>query len=247
MECHCLRETYNPVCGNDGITYYSPCHAGCRKASINHDSGEKVYHECSCIIGPNTPVSGLATAGKCTSSCERRTLLLIFMCVSDRQRSFALGIQWIVVRTLGSIPGPIAFGSMIDKSCLLWQSQCGEQGSCYPAYSTKPLPLDLSMAARRSLKMALVICRRANLHISLPTAMYSLWATHKQLSHHCPETVTQECLTCFFLQIWLLLAGKTILRRSIIVLCVCVIFHKQQKHMAKLESSSLRREKREGS
>uniref|UniRef100_A0A8C6X170 Solute carrier organic anion transporter family member n=1 Tax=Naja naja TaxID=35670 RepID=A0A8C6X170_NAJNA len=81
MECHCLRETYNPVCGNDGITYYSPCHAGCRKASINHDSGEKVYHECSCIIGPNTPVSGLATAGKCTSSCERRTLLLIFMFV----------------------------------------------------------------------------------------------------------------------------------------------------------------------
>ncbi|XP_026520862.1 solute carrier organic anion transporter family member 4A1 [Notechis scutatus] len=151
MECHCLRETYNPVCGNDGITYYSPCHAGCRKASINHESGEKVYHECSCIIGPNTPVSGLATAGKCTSSCEKRTLLLIFMfviilftflssipaltatlrCVSDRQRSFALGIQWIVVRTLGSIPGPIAFGSMIDKSCLLWQSQCGEQGSCY--------------------------------------------------------------------------------------------------------------------
>lgn len=31
----------------------------------------------------------------------------------------------------GSIPGPIAFGSMIDKSCLLWQDQCGEQGSCY--------------------------------------------------------------------------------------------------------------------
>ncbi|XP_015684949.1 solute carrier organic anion transporter family member 4A1-like, partial [Protobothrops mucrosquamatus] len=136
MECHCLRETYNPVCGNDGITYYSACHAGCKKASINHDSREKVYHECSCIVGPNAPVSGLATAGKCTSSCERKTLLLIFMfviilftflssipaltatlrCVSDRQRSFALGIQWIVVRTLGSIPGPIAFGSMIDKS-----------------------------------------------------------------------------------------------------------------------------------
>ncbi|KAL7985647.1 hypothetical protein Chor_004217 [Crotalus horridus] len=151
MECHCLRETYNPVCGNNGITYYSACHAGCKKASINHDSREKVYHECSCIVGPNAPVSGLATAGKCTSSCERRTLLLVFMfviilftflssipaltatlrCVSDRQRSFALGIQWIVVRTLGSIPGPIAFGSMIDKSCLLWQSQCGEQGSCY--------------------------------------------------------------------------------------------------------------------
>ena len=32
---------------------------------------------------------------------------------------------------LGSVPGPIAFGSVIDLSCLLWQDKCGEQGSCY--------------------------------------------------------------------------------------------------------------------
>nr|XP_034980200.1 solute carrier organic anion transporter family member 4A1 [Zootoca vivipara]XP_034980201.1 solute carrier organic anion transporter family member 4A1 [Zootoca vivipara] len=150
VECDCLREMYSPVCGNDGIMYYSPCHAGCKKVSTSHDGRKKVYHECSCILdAPAAP--GLATTGKCTSSCERRTLLLVFMfvvilftflssipaltatlrCVSDRQRSFALGIQWIVVRTLGGIPGPIAFGSMIDRSCLLWQNQCGEQGSCY--------------------------------------------------------------------------------------------------------------------
>lgn len=54
-----------------------------------------------------------------------------FRCVCDRQRSFALGIQWIVVRTLGGIPGPIAFGWVIDKACLLWQDQCGQQGSCF--------------------------------------------------------------------------------------------------------------------
>lgn len=52
-------------------------------------------------------------------------------CVCDQQRSFALGIQWIVVRTLGGIPGPIAFGWVIDKACLLWQDQCGQQGSCF--------------------------------------------------------------------------------------------------------------------
>lgn len=52
-------------------------------------------------------------------------------CVPDTQRSFGLGIQWIVVRTLGGIPGPIAFGSVIDISCLLWEEQCGEYGSCY--------------------------------------------------------------------------------------------------------------------
>ncbi|XP_054701964.1 solute carrier organic anion transporter family member 4A1 isoform X2 [Grus americana] len=149
-ECGCLQETYSPVCGSDDIMYYSPCHAGCKTVSENPKTGKKVYHECSCIedilLG-----SGDAEAGKCTSSCEEKTLLLFFMfvvilftflssipavtatlrCVPDSQRSFALGIQWIVVRTLGGIPGPIAFGSMIDKSCLLWQDQCGEQGSCY--------------------------------------------------------------------------------------------------------------------
>ncbi|EMP35838.1 Solute carrier organic anion transporter family member 4A1 [Chelonia mydas] len=67
---------------------------------------------------PNMPMAGV------TQMYNRR-------CVSDRQKSFALGIQWIVVRTLGGIPGPIAFGSLIDLSCLVWQDQCGEQGSCY--------------------------------------------------------------------------------------------------------------------
>lgn len=38
--------------------------------------------------------------------------------------------DWFYLPT-GGIPGPIAFGSMIDKSCLLWQDQCGDQGSCY--------------------------------------------------------------------------------------------------------------------
>ncbi|XP_050774627.1 solute carrier organic anion transporter family member 4A1 isoform X1 [Gopherus flavomarginatus] len=149
-ECDCLREIYSPVCGSDDIMYYSACHAGCKKISIL-DSGKKVYHECSCILENDPTGSAQAIAGKCTSSCERRTVLLVFMffvifftflcsipaltatlrCVSDRQRSFALGIQWIVVRTLGGIPGPIAFGSVIDLSCLVWQDQCGEQGSCY--------------------------------------------------------------------------------------------------------------------
>ncbi|NXM74303.1 SO4A1 protein, partial [Serilophus lunatus] len=150
-ECGCLRETYSPVCGSDDIMYYSPCHAGCRKVSENFMNGKKVYRECSCVNKTLLPGPSYAEAGKCISSCVNRPLLLCFMfviilftflssipaltatlrCVSDRQRSFALGIQWIVVRTLGGIPGPIVFGSMIDKSCLLWQDQCGEQGSCY--------------------------------------------------------------------------------------------------------------------
>lgn len=45
-------------------------------------------------------------------------------CVSPHDR-----VLCVVVA--GGIPGPIAFGSVIDHSCMLWQEQCGDQGSCY--------------------------------------------------------------------------------------------------------------------
>ncbi|KAM4609729.1 solute carrier organic anion transporter family member 4A1 [Polymixia lowei] len=151
--CNCVRELYNPVCGADGVMYYSPCHGGC--SAINHtqpSTGRQVYSGCSCVVGNvSWGEEGLALAGKCGSTCHHMPAFLAFLfiiisftflcsipaltatlrCVPDSQRSFGLGIQWIVVRTLGGIPGPIAFGSVIDISCLLWQDKCGEQGSCY--------------------------------------------------------------------------------------------------------------------
>ncbi|XP_006873453.1 PREDICTED: solute carrier organic anion transporter family member 4A1 [Chrysochloris asiatica] len=143
-DCFCSTEHYNPVCDPNGTMYYSPCHAGCLEMVTDPD-GRKVYGNCSCVS------ENISTAGKCPSTCQRKPLLLIFVfvviiftflssipaltatlrCVHDGQRSFALGIQWIVVRTLGSIPGPIVFGWVIDKACLLWQDQCGAQGSCF--------------------------------------------------------------------------------------------------------------------
>ncbi|XP_069892897.1 solute carrier organic anion transporter family member 4A1-like [Dipodomys merriami] len=151
VACGCQPEHYAPVCGSDGLTYYSPCHAGCARAHSTGPGGLKVYRDCSCVPSNVSSGFGHATTGKCTSACQRKPLFLVLVfvviiftflssipaltatlrCVCDRQRSFALGIQWVVVRTLGSIPGPIAFGWVIDKACLLWQDQCGHQGSCF--------------------------------------------------------------------------------------------------------------------
>ncbi|XP_046289832.1 solute carrier organic anion transporter family member 4A1 isoform X2 [Marmota monax] len=148
--CHCRPEHYSPVCGSDGTQYFSPCHAGCPAAETG-PGGQKVYRGCSCVPPSVSVEPGHATEGKCPSACPSKPLLLalVFLvilftflssipaltatlrCVCDQQRSFALGIQWILVRTLGSIPGPIAFGWVIDRACLLWQDQCGQQGSCF--------------------------------------------------------------------------------------------------------------------
>ncbi|MBN3287654.1 SO4A1 protein, partial [Polyodon spathula] len=152
-ECNCVREFYNPVCGDDGYMYYSPCHAGCSTVDqMLTQAGKKVYYDCSCVFrNLSSSVPGGAVSGKCSSSCQHMPLFMVFFfvvmiftllssipaltatlrCVPDKQKSFALGIQWIIIRALGAIPGPIAFGSVIDNSCMLWQDQCGEQGSCY--------------------------------------------------------------------------------------------------------------------
>ncbi|KAG8513312.1 Solute carrier organic anion transporter family member 4A1 [Galemys pyrenaicus] len=148
--CRCPAERYSPVCGADGLTYYSPCHAGCPGAATQGPEGQKVFQDCRCV--PRGPASGPhnATAGTCPSACRARPLLLAAVavlvltsllssvpaltatlrCVCRPQRSLALGVQWIVVRALGSVPGPVAFGWAMDRACLLWQRRCGRKGSC---------------------------------------------------------------------------------------------------------------------
>ena len=34
-ECDCMSHTYEPVCGEDGLTYFSPCRAGCTSTVID--------------------------------------------------------------------------------------------------------------------------------------------------------------------------------------------------------------------
>ncbi|CAG2217411.1 SLCO4A [Mytilus edulis] len=143
--CHCSTEDFNPVCGDNNVIYYSPCYAGCQ--NLIPDSNPQQYANCSCI---STEPSGMhATMGKCGASCTylpiflpvfALVMLLTFVasmpaltatlrCVPQKERSFALGIQWIIARC--SIPGPILFGKLIDITCKLWQDSCGEDGSCF--------------------------------------------------------------------------------------------------------------------
>lgn len=50
--------------------------------------------------------------------------------IREEQRSFALGIQWIKVRILGTIPAPMIFGALIDDTCILWHDSCEGRGAC---------------------------------------------------------------------------------------------------------------------
>ncbi|XP_059729430.1 solute carrier organic anion transporter family member 4C1 isoform X1 [Haemorhous mexicanus] len=153
--CRCLRSIYYPVCGSDEVQYFSPCFAGC--ASYLFNNMKKTYHNCSCIGKPKRGKGSEdflyeAVPGKCPTRCNFLPLFLTFFffavvftfmattpttvailrCVPDKQRSFALGVQLLFLRLLGTIPGPILFGVAIDNSCTLWDiNECETKGVCW--------------------------------------------------------------------------------------------------------------------
>ena len=51
--------------------------------------------------------------------------------MADEQRTLALGVQSVCFRVFGAIPGPIAFGAVIDSGCVYWQYECNRRGNCW--------------------------------------------------------------------------------------------------------------------
>lgn len=47
QNCECDRNKFSPICGSDGLTYYSSCYAGCRSSHI--ENGKTQFFDCDCI------------------------------------------------------------------------------------------------------------------------------------------------------------------------------------------------------
>uniref|UniRef100_A0A3B5BA99 Solute carrier organic anion transporter family member n=1 Tax=Stegastes partitus TaxID=144197 RepID=A0A3B5BA99_9TELE len=152
-DCSCSAEEWDPVCADSGITYISPCMAGCLGSSGYGKN--TVFHNCSCVsasypAGSTTSVK----LGQCphAKDCSRSFTsymaisvlssfinslgatpgyMVIIRCISSELKSLALGIQTLATRTLGGIPAPVYFGALIDSTCLKWSiKKCGGRGAC---------------------------------------------------------------------------------------------------------------------
>merc|ERR1711956_4049 len=133
----------------DNLSFLSGCHAGCSSVIDTN-----FYGNCSCLPQPETPqLETLVTLGTCSSNCNYVYLAVIlffqvlftFMgmipglvaglrSVSQNETSIALGFQTLIARSLGTVPGPIFLGFIIDQTCILWNNvdngECIAKGSC---------------------------------------------------------------------------------------------------------------------
>uniref|UniRef100_A0A673LHS9 Solute carrier organic anion transporter family member n=1 Tax=Sinocyclocheilus rhinocerous TaxID=307959 RepID=A0A673LHS9_9TELE len=151
MGCSCSLKHWDPICASNGLTYASPCLAGCQTST--GDGRDMVFHNCTCIGESPLPFANMSSVlGQCPrkSDCDYMfkfymavtvigaflsacgaTPGYIILTINPELKSLALGIYILIVRTLGGIPPPIYFGALIDRTCLKWGTkQCGGRGAC---------------------------------------------------------------------------------------------------------------------
>nr|XP_023019008.1 solute carrier organic anion transporter family member 3A1-like [Leptinotarsa decemlineata]XP_023019009.1 solute carrier organic anion transporter family member 3A1-like [Leptinotarsa decemlineata] len=152
--CDCEKYQFSPICGEDGKTYLSPCHAGCK--NYTEKDGKIVhYSDCVCLDPSNTTLFnnsmyGNATLGYCDLQCdsfvlyiilfsffvfvhstsEVGSMLLILRCVDPKDKAMALGLIQFAIGLFGNVPCPIIYGAVVDSACLVWKMASGETGAC---------------------------------------------------------------------------------------------------------------------
>ncbi|KAM6933651.1 solute carrier organic anion transporter family member 1C1 [Xenentodon cancila] len=200
-DCSCSSSDWDPVCGENGITYVSPCLAGCTAST---GSGKNtIFSNCSCV-----GVSGNFTAGmgQCheQDDCDMMFpyflalsvitsfiislggtpgYMLLIRCIKPQLKSLALGFHALATRTLAGIPAPIYFGAIIDTTCLKWgQKRCGGIGACRiyntTAYRIAYLGLTLSLRT-----ISFVICIPGFILLSRQLKREERSAAHEALTN----------------------------------------------------------------
>ncbi|XP_036120260.1 solute carrier organic anion transporter family member 5A1 [Molossus molossus] len=147
----CLAGCVNSGNLSTGIRNYTECTCVQSQQVITPPTMGQHSQRNMIIVKTYLNKNGYAVSGKCKRACNTLIPFLVFLfivtfitacaqpsaiivtlrSVEDEERPFALGMQFVLLRTLAYIPTPIYFGAVIDTTCMLWQQECGVQGSCW--------------------------------------------------------------------------------------------------------------------
>lgn len=181
--CNCDFVKYSPICGEDGNSYISPCHAGCTYESEDENS-IKHYGNCSCIHSKenlNYDLSfnqgGKAKMGSCPIDCHNELILfMIVMCtikffgstsrasnflisvrsVHEDDKTVSMGIVLTITAAFAFIPSPIFVGWVFDQTCTVWGKTCTGTGNCW-LYDGEQLRYMMNLIAASAVSLG-VIC-----------------------------------------------------------------------------------------
>uniref|UniRef100_A0A8C1EY64 Solute carrier organic anion transporter family member n=1 Tax=Cyprinus carpio carpio TaxID=630221 RepID=A0A8C1EY64_CYPCA len=146
--CSCSNKTFNPVCGENNIEYVSPCTAGCTNFTMDPKNSYRVqiYSNCKCIPGLATAKPGpcantcphyllpvmllISLAGLIASLTHNPIYMMVLRSVPSEEKSFAIGVQFLLLRVLTWLPAPALFGMTIDSTCIKWKMSCGKKQGC---------------------------------------------------------------------------------------------------------------------
>ncbi|KAH3697069.1 solute carrier organic anion transporter family member 4C1-like [Dreissena polymorpha] len=112
----------------------------------------KVYSNCRCVSSVGNMTSSVSSENCVPSTCNSLLYIFLFViflsaffvsgstvpaltvvlrCAADDERTFALGLLNFIARIVGTIPGPILYGTAIDSTCLVWGHKCEQETSCW--------------------------------------------------------------------------------------------------------------------
>ncbi|XP_077990339.1 solute carrier organic anion transporter family member 3A1-like [Glandiceps talaboti] len=144
--CNCNQEFYAPICATNGLTYFSPCYAGCQ------ETANTTFSSCTCITN-STSEGTDAVDGECARNCSNimpfavilasisfcvflpqpAYLMIVVRSIKPDLKAYGIGLRAAVGTLIGDIPAPIIYGTVIDSVCILWNElSCGGgEGQCW--------------------------------------------------------------------------------------------------------------------
>jgi len=151
VACNCDFVKYSPVCGADGLTYISACHAGCTEISMRNRT--KMFGQCACVDPTDeNKFHQSAKLGPCPINCKSKLMMFLIVvcfmkflgasgrasnflvgirCVEEKDKTVAIGFGMALIRLLAAVPSPIFFGYIIDNACIAWGKTCTMKGNCW--------------------------------------------------------------------------------------------------------------------